>query len=142
MRLTWRDILATVFVFAAVLVYSLWLAGIEVLGISSVEVIAGVVLALGVAASVIAVVYGVGAGLLQAPKVYLVPASLIGLVAFVGGVVALVTGNEPMLAALVIATVVLWVMATVRHARGAAETLGAQEPTIHERPPASLRHAA
>ena len=143
MRLTWRDILATVFVFAAVLVYSLWLAGIEVLGISSVEVVAGVVLAFGLAASVTAVVYGVGAGLLRAPKTYLVPASLIGLVAFVGGVVALATGNETMLGALVIATVVLWLMATVRHARGASASHDEHEIRDEERrPPASLRHAA
>lgn len=145
MRLTWRDSLATVFVFAGVLVYSLWLAGIEVLGISSVEVVAGVVLALGLAASVTAVVYGVGAGLLRAPATYLVPASLIGIVAFVGGIVALATGNETMLGALVIATIVLWLMATVRHARGTAASDDEQDRSAHDatdQSPAPLRHPA
>src|SRR5512144_2114095 len=33
MRLTWRDVLATVFVVAAVAGYLLWLAGLEVFGI-------------------------------------------------------------------------------------------------------------
>ena len=70
MRLTWRDGLATVFVGVAALMYSLWLAGMSVLGLGA-RGLGGVVLGLGVAASVTAVVYGVGAGLLHASKVYL-----------------------------------------------------------------------
>ena len=112
MRLSWRDGLATVFVGVGAGLYVLWLAGIEVAGP---RVLAGVVLGLGLAASLTAVVYGVGAGLLRAPKVYLVVASLVGLAALVAGVMAVLAVNEPMLAALVATTVALWAMSTVRH---------------------------
>jgi len=131
MRLTWRDGLATVFVGVAALVYSLWLAGVGVLGLG-VRGLGGVVLGLGVAASVTAVVYGVGARLLQASKVYLVIASLIGLVAFVAGVITVVSASEPMLAALVVATLVLWVMATVRHAMIAGADQADDEALIQQ----------
>ena len=115
MRLTWRDALATVFVLAAAILYLLWLAEIEVLGMSSPRAIGGVVMGLGLAASVTAVVYGVGAGLMQASKVYLAVTSLIGLGALVAGIMVIVDASEPMLAALLIATVVLWLVSTVRH---------------------------
>ncbi len=115
MRLTWRDGLATVFVVAGALLYGLWLAGIEAFGMG-VRGLGGIVLGLGLAASVTAVVYGVGAGLLQASKVYLAIASLIGLIAFIAGVLTLANASESMLGVLVVATVALWVMATVRHA--------------------------
>ncbi len=112
MRLSWRDALATVFVGVGVGLYILWLAGIEVAGP---RVLAAVVLGLGLAASLTAVVYGVGAGLLHASKMYLVVASLIGLAALISGVMAIVAVNEPMLAILVTTTVVLWLVSTVRH---------------------------
>jgi hypothetical protein len=73
------------------------------------------VLVLGLAASVTAVVYGVGAGLLRASKVYLGVTSLIGLTAAVAGVWAVVAESETMLELLVATTFVLWLMATVRH---------------------------
>lgn len=135
MRLTWRDGLATVFVGVAAIVYALWLAGIEVFGMG-VRGVGGVVLGLGVAASVTAVVYGVGAGLLRVSKVYLVIASFIGLIAFAAGVVALVNESELMLGVLVVSTVALWMMATVRHANtveGKADVLSLG---------ASYKHAA
>jgi hypothetical protein len=116
MRLTWRDALATVFVLAAVVVYGIWLVDDEVLGTSSVRTIGLVVMLLGLASSVTAVVYGVGAGLLKAPKLYLVVSSLFGLGALVAGVLVLVDESEPMLGGLVIATAILWLMSTVRHA--------------------------
>jgi len=116
MRLTWRDALATVFVFVAALLYALWLAEIEVFGMSSATAMGVVVMVLGMAASVTAVVYGVGAGLLSASKVYLVVTSVLGLVALVAGIMAIVDANEAMLAALVASTVVMWLMSTIRHA--------------------------
>ena len=131
MRLTWRDGLATVFVGVAALMYSLWLAGISVLGLGA-RGLGGVVLGLGVAASVTAVVYGVGAGLLQASKVYLGISSLIGLVALVAGVITLVSASEPMLDVLVVATVLLWVMATVRHAMVAGADRVEGETAVHQ----------
>ncbi len=111
MRLSWRDGLATASSVQCVL-YILWLSGVDVLGPRA---LAGVVFGLGLAASVTAVVYGVGAGLLRASKLYLAIASLIGLVALIAGVIAIANVNEAMLATLVAATVVLWAMSTVRH---------------------------
>jgi len=116
MHLSWRDGLATVFVGAGAVLYVLSLTGTDVPGMSETRVIAAVILGLGLAASVTAVVYGVGVGLLHAHKAYLVIASLIGLVALVAGVIALVSANETMLAVLVSSTIALWVMSTVRHA--------------------------
>ncbi len=130
MRLTWRDGLATVFVGVAALMYSLWLAGISVLGLG-VRGLGGVVLGLGVAASVTAVVYGVGAGLLRASKAYLGISSLIGLAALIAGVITLVSASEPMLGVLVVATILLWVMATVRHAMIAGAEPVEDETAVH-----------
>jgi hypothetical protein len=135
MRLSWRDGLATVFVVAAVLVYALWLADVEIFGLSSTRSVGIVVMVLGLAASVTAVVYGVGAGLLKASKVYLAVTSAVGLAALVAGIAVLVNEDEPMLATLVIATAVLWLMATVRH------VLIAQDRAEPRTPPA-LGHAA
>jgi hypothetical protein len=112
-RLTWRDGVATVLVGLGVVLYILWLNGAELVGPRA---IAGIVLGLGLAASLIAVVYGVGAGLLQAPKVYLAVASLLGVLALVAGVLAVTSINETMLATLVAATLAMWLMSTVRHA--------------------------
>ena len=139
MRLSWRDGLATVFVGVGAVLYVLWLAGIEVAGP---RVLAGIVLGLGLAASITAVVYGVGAGLLRASKVHLVVASLIGLAALVAGVMALVAVNEPMLAVLVVATVVLWMMSTVRHVISTAENPGTQQTSDHPPLDSSFRNAA
>jgi len=136
MHLTWRDALATVFVLVAALLYALWLAGIEVFGMSSPTAVGVVVMALGMAASVTAVVYGVGAGLLQASKIYLAVTSVLGLAALAAGIVAIVDANEPMLAVLVTATVVMWLLSTIRH----AGIVGAQRRD--ERAPHSIAHAA
>jgi hypothetical protein len=135
MRMTWRDGLATVFVLIAVLVYALWLGGVEVFGLG-VRGIGAVVLILGLAASVIAVVYGVGAGLLHAHIAYLVGASSIGLVACIAGVAMLLNASEPMLTALVVATVALWAMATLRHA------IKTEATRANEQPANSVKEAA
>ena len=131
MRITWRDGVATVLVAIAVVLYVLWLAGIEVVGASSVKALGAVILGLGLVASVIAVVYGVGRWAGCPPRVYLAMASAIGLLALVAGVAVLVTANEVWLGTLVAATVVLWPMATVRHAmlaeEGAAEAAETSE---------------
>jgi hypothetical protein len=129
MRLTWRDALATVFVLVAALSYALWLAGIEVFGMSSPTAVGVVVMALGMAASVTAVVYGVGAGLLQAPKIYLAVTSVLGLAALAAGIVAIVDASEPMLAVLAAATVVMWLLSTIRHSGIAGR--GRDERTAH-----------
>jgi hypothetical protein len=115
MRLTWRDALATMFVLAGSVLYLVWLANGDVLWMSSVRSVGIAVLLLGLAASVTAVVYGVGAGLLHASKVYLVVTSAIGLSALVAGIWVLTAENETMLGALVVATAILWLASTVRH---------------------------
>jgi hypothetical protein len=116
MRLTWRDWTATILVAASALMYAVWRSEGEVLGISSPRALGLIVLLLGLAASVTAVVFGVGEGLLRANKLYLAVTSLIGLVALVAGIIVLVNESESMLATLVISTAVLWLISTVRHA--------------------------
>jgi hypothetical protein len=114
MRLASRDRLATIFVWVAALTYLLWLAGVGPQDEAGVRGVTAIVLALGVAASASAVVPGFE-GLWHGSKTYLGVTSLIGLGAFVAAVVALVDADELMLGLLVSATVVLWVISTVRH---------------------------
>ena len=73
---------------------------------------------------------------------YLVIASLIGLAALVAGVMALMAVNEPMLAVLVAATVVLWMMSTVRHVISTAGYPGTQQTSDHPPLDSSFRNAA
>ena len=127
MRMSWRDGLATLFVGIGAVLYALWLAGVELGALNEVKALGAVILGLGLAASVIAVVYGVGAGLLQASRIYLVVASLIGLAALVAGIAVLATANETWLATLMVATAVLWVMSTIRHAAIPIEGHGATD---------------
>jgi hypothetical protein len=116
MHLRWRDGVATVSVLIAVALYGLWLGDVGAFGEWSVRAVGALIFAFGLAASVVAVVFGVGAGLLRANAVYLVLAALIGLAALAAGIIALVAGSESMLGVLVGSTVVLWVMSTIRHA--------------------------
>lgn len=126
MRLSWRDGVATVCVAAAALLYAVWLSEDEVLGMSGSRLLGVIVLVLGLAASVTAVVFGVGEGLLRASKLYLAIASVVGLAALVAGILVLVNESETMLATLVGSTVVLWLISTVRHGLGEARTRRSQ----------------
>jgi hypothetical protein len=90
----------------------------EVLGLSGARALAVAVLLLGLAASVTAVVFGVGEGLLHASKYYLAITSLFGVAALVAGIIVLLNESEAMLATLVGTTVVLWFVSTARHATG------------------------
>jgi hypothetical protein len=112
MYLPQRDKVATVFVGTGVAAYLVWAMASP--GETWTRVVAGVVLALGFAASATAVVPSFSE-LLHAPKAYLATASLVGLAAFGTGLVAVVQGSSDALGLLVAATVALWVMATVRH---------------------------
>jgi hypothetical protein len=107
------------FVAAAAVLYGLWLTGAGAPGMSG-RVLGAVVFGLGWAACTVnqaemAVVYGAGTRR-RAPMAYVVIASILGIVALVAGVTTLVSGNEAMLATLVSAMIVLWGMATIRHA--------------------------
>ena len=112
MNLTTRDRIATLLVAMAVLVYGGWLAGVA--GGMSAGAVAIVVLALGFLASASAVVPGFAA-LLGGSRAYLAMASLGGLVALASGILTVVNATEATLAVLVIATLLLWATATLRH---------------------------
>lgn len=113
MNLTWRDGIATVLVAAAAVVYGLWILG--TVGGLTAEAVAVIVLGLGFLASALAVVPGF-ARLMGGSKAYMATASLIGVAALVGGILTVVNGTEETLAVLVLSTLVLWGLATVRHA--------------------------
>jgi hypothetical protein len=112
MSIPWRDRIATVLVAVATLVYVLWLAG--PLAWLTAGAVALVVLALGFVASASAVVPGF-AGLIHGSKPYLVVASLAGLVALAAGVITVLQATQETLAVLVVATIGLWMAATLRH---------------------------
>jgi hypothetical protein len=113
MNLTWRDGIATVLVAAAAVVYGLWILGM-VDGLTA-EAVAVIVLGLGFLASALAVVPGF-ATLMGGSKAYMATASILGVAALVGGILTIVNGTEETLAVLVLSTLVLWGLATVRHA--------------------------
>jgi len=114
MHLPKRDIIATGLVAAAGLLYALWAIESTLPGLSSIRATGIVILALGVAASASAVVPGFDQ-LIHGNKVYLVVASLIGVVAFIGGLQVLVAANETGLGVMLVAMVVLWLIATIHH---------------------------
>lgn len=116
MYLPKKDIIATVLVAVAGVVYALWAVGSALPGMSSARVTGVAVLALGFAACPSAVVPGVDR-LLHGSKTYLVITSLVGLAALAAGIVMLVTASGESLAVVMAAIGVLWLMATIRHIR-------------------------
>jgi len=121
MNLQKRDIAATSLVAAAVVIYLLWLLDAMPSGVSDVRATGAVILALGFAASAIAVVPTFGQ-LLGGNKAYLAVTSLLGLVALIAGVVLLVGTSEPALAVVMVAMVTMWLIATIHHSRLAKTT--------------------
>lgn len=123
MRLTMKDMRATLVVGAAVVFYALWATGTVAVNMST-RVAATIVFALGWLGCTsdtdqMKIVFGVDAAH-RPPLTYVVLASVVGAVALVAGVIAIVAGNEAMLATLVVATAGLWLMASARHATSAA----------------------
>lgn len=116
MRLPKRDLIATVLVAGAVVVYLLWAADLALPGTGSARVAGVVVLALGFAASASAVV-PTFVGLLHGNKAYLVVTSLLGAAALVGGVMTLISASARGFAVMIVATVALWLISTVHHQR-------------------------
>ena len=114
MSMPWRDRIATLLIATATLLYGLWLVG-PLAGLTAGSV-AIIVLALGFIASASAVVPGFAA-LLSGSRVYLILASVGGLVALACGVMTVMQATEVTLAILVIVTIGLWAAATVRHTR-------------------------
>lgn len=115
MRLNRTDVVATVFVAAAAVLYALWLADVGVPGLRSARVMGAVILGLGWAASASAVVPSFDALIKRGSRVYLAVTSVLGALALAAGILVLVDADEGMLATLAAATGVLWLMATVRH---------------------------
>lgn len=114
MRLPKRDIIATVLVAVAALVYLMWVIDAGVPGLGSARVAGVVVLALGFAASASAVV-PTFLGLLHGNKLYLVVTSLLGVGALVGGLLTLVSASGTGFAVMTAATLGLWLVSTVHH---------------------------
>ena len=117
MRLTRKDVRATVVVVGAAVFYTLWLTGTVAADMST-RVVAAIVFALGWLGCTsdvdqMKVVFGVEGT--RPPLLYVVLASLVGGVALVAGAVAIIWGNEVMLATLIVAMAALWIVATVRH---------------------------
>jgi hypothetical protein len=128
MRLSKRDVVATVSVAAAGVLYALWVAGMAPWG-QDVWATGVAVLALGFIASAVAVVPGFDQ-LLHGSRVYLVVTSALGLVALAGGVAALVASSELGLGLLVVATGVLWLIATIHHGVLASAARDTSEPGV------------
>jgi hypothetical protein len=114
MRLSKTDIIATVLVAAAAVLYMLWAIGSTLPGMSSTRATGVAILALGFAASASAVVPAFDQ-LLHGNKTYLVITSLIGLAAAAAGVQMLITASGTGLTVVMAAVAVLWLIATIHH---------------------------
>lgn len=117
MRLTRKDVRAAVVVIGAIVFYTLWVTGTVAADMST-RVVAAIVFALGWLGCTsdvdqMKVVFGVEGT--RPPLLYVVLASLTGGVALVAGAIAIIWGNEAMLATLVIAMAGLWIATTARH---------------------------
>ena len=115
MSLPKKDIIATVLVAVAAVVYLLWEADAALPGMDGTRATGLVVLALGFVASAMAVVPGFDQ-LLHGSRAYLAGSSLLGVVAFVAGCVMLVSASEAALTVVICVMVLLWAVATTRHA--------------------------
>jgi hypothetical protein len=138
MRLQKRDFVATGLVAASVLIYLLWLFDAVPSGLSDVRTVGAVILALGFAASAIAVVPTFDQ-LLHGNKAYVAITSLLGLTALVAGVVMLVGTSELALAIVIVAMVMMWLIATIHHSllARASQPQPTQEVARTERPKVS-----
>ena len=111
-----RDVFATIAIGVAVLVYAAWAAGATIPWVADVMPVTVIVLLLGVAASMSAVVPGWDE-LIHHWRPYFVAASLLGAVALIAGLWAIATGSSVALGSLVLLTIVLWAVSTIRHVR-------------------------
>ena len=114
MNLPKKDVIATGLVAVACVLYLLWLAGSSPPGLSGLRATGLAILALGFAASAMAVVPSFDQ-LLHGNKFYLGVTSLIGLAAAIAGVLMLVAESDAGLAVVVVAMVVMWLIATIHH---------------------------
>jgi hypothetical protein len=130
MRLTWKDAVSTVFMATIVVIYIAFLNSTTAWLISSARGTAAAVLVLGIVG---------GCGMSTAAeqyqgtraRAYTSFASVVGAIALVAGVIALITASTVALAILVVATLSLWLVATLRHAFTAPAAAGGGRDT-HE----------
>lgn len=109
-----RDLIATVLVAAAGILYLLWAADTAPPGLSGTRATGMAVLGLGFIASASAVVPGFD-DLIHHHRGYLAITSLIGLVAFGARIEVLLDSSGAALGVLIVTTLVLWVIATAHH---------------------------
>lgn len=114
MRLPKKDIIATALVAVAVALYLLWLLDATLPGMNDTRVTGLAVLALGFAASASAVVPGFEQ-LMHGNKTYLSVTTLLGLVAFAGGLTMVLWASSAGLGVMVGAMAVLWAISTTHH---------------------------
>jgi hypothetical protein len=115
MRLTWHDSAATLLTGLVVAGYALFLAGVDLPLIASVRGMAGAVLVAGMLGCALGSAEPYQPGSTGWSRRTTGAASFVGAVALFAAITALVTASEVALAALVGGTVVLWVLATLRH---------------------------
>jgi hypothetical protein len=118
MRLTWRDVVTTVFMGAIAVVYAAFLGGTSAWLISSARGTTLAVFALGMVGGCM---LGAAGDLFREPqsravRAWRVIASFLGVVALAAAVAGLASGSTTALAVLVATTGVLWLAATGRHA--------------------------
>ena len=109
-----KDVIATALVAVAAVVYLLWQADAALPGTDGTRATGLAVLALGFVASATAVVPGFDQ-LVHGNKVYLAGTSLLGVVAFVAGLVMLASNSEAALTLLIAVMVLLWAVSTTHH---------------------------
>ena len=135
MSLRKRDVIATCLVGVAGVLFGLWAADAAPPGLDGVRATGLVVLALGFAASAVAVVPGFEQ-LLRGNKLYLATTAAIGVVALAAGVQMLVASSEVGLAVLMATMGAMWVIATVHHALLAEAALPDRRTPRHRPRPA------
>jgi hypothetical protein len=116
MHLSRRDMIATVLVVVGAGVALAWMADAALPGLGSVRVTALVVMLLGFLASASAVVPAF-VELLHGSRAYLVVTSALGVLALVGGVLAVATASTLGLTLLLAPMVALWLISTAHHDR-------------------------
>lgn len=114
MRLPKRDLIATGLVLVAVVLYLVWAADWAFNGTGGTRTAGVAILGLGFAASAVAVVPGFDQ-LIRGNKVYLAITSLLGFVAFAGGLQMILSASGVGLTIMMVAMVLLWAIATVHH---------------------------
>ena len=127
MQIGLRDWIATVLVLAGVGVALAWWASLPVVDTFDVRTVSILVTAMGMLASASAVVPGFSA-LVHGSRSYLAGTSIVGTLALVAAGVAIVNADERALAVLVIASVLLWIVSTMRHMGALVSATGGARP--------------